>query len=106
MRKIIESYEAQVNIHRRSSAHSRQSALYDENIILEDLRDLRPFKKIVGREFESFENISASPTKSFNSAKFQSWIDRHTKNILLHYPVFESNDEDDQQDGIFDECGQ
>ena len=103
VRKIVESYEAQVNMHRRSSAHSHQSALHDENIILEDLRDLRPFKKIVGREFESFENISASPRKNFNSAKFQSWIDRHTKNILLHYPVFESDDEDDQQDDLL-EC--
>ena len=105
VRKIVESYEGQVNIHRRSSAHSHQAALHDENIILEDLRDLRPFKNIVGREFECFQNISANPTENFNSAKFQSWVDRHTKNILLYYPVFESDDEDDS-DGILDESGQ
>ena len=38
VRKIVESFEAQVNIHRKSSAHSHQSALNDEKIILEDLR--------------------------------------------------------------------
>ena len=106
VRKIVESFEAQVNVRRKSSAHSHQSALNDEKIILEDLRDLRPFKKIIGREFESFQNISPNPTKKFNSAKFQSWIDRHTKNILLYYPAFESDDEDDQQDDIFNESGQ
>ena len=64
------------------------------------------FQKIVFIPIESFRNISPCPTRNFHSANFQSWIERQTKNILLYYPVFESYDEDDQQDGIFDESGQ
>ena len=92
MKKIVESYEDQVNIHRKSSAHSHRSALKDEKIILEDLRELRPFKEVAGRHFESFQVISANPTKKFDRVKFQTWLDRHTKNILLHYPVFDKED--------------
>ena len=96
VRKIVESYEEQVNIHRRSSAHSHRSAIHDENVIFGDLRELRPFKKVVVREFETFKGISTNPTKTFDSAKFQTWINRHTKNILLHYPVLDNNEDDDE----------
>ena len=34
----------------------------------------------------------------FDGAKFQTWIDRHTKNILLRYPVFDSDNENDNED--------
>jgi hypothetical protein len=64
---------------------------------------LRPFKKVIGREFESFPDISANPTKKFDSAKFQTWIKQHTKNILLHYPVF---DNDDDNEDVFDDIEQ
>ena len=101
VKKIVESYEHQVNIHRKSSAHSHRSALKDEKIILEDFRELRPFKEVAGRHFESFQDISADPTKKFDRVKFQTWLDRHTKNMLLHYPVFD-NDEDDED--VFDDA--
>ena len=73
MKKIVESFEQQVNIHRRSSVHSHRSAVNDEKIILGDLRELRPFKKVIGRDFESFQGISADPTKKFNADKFQTY---------------------------------
>jgi hypothetical protein len=109
VKKIVESYEEHVNIHRKSSSHSHKSALNDETVILGDLRDLRPFKNVIGREFESFQDISANPTKKFDSDKFQTWIKRHTKNILLHYPVFDNDDEDDSEDDnedVFDDIEQ
>ena len=109
VKKIVESYEEHVNIHRKSSSRSHKSALNDETVILGDLRDLRPFKNVIGREFESFQDISANPTKKFDSDKFQTWIKRHTKNILLHYPVFDNDDEDDSEDDnedVFDDIEQ
>ena len=71
----------------------------DEKTILEALRELRPFKKTSGRKFESFPGISSNPTESFDNAKFETWIDRHTKNILLHYPLAgdESESDDDNE---------
>ena len=102
VKRIVESFEQQVNIHRRSSVHSHRSAVNDEKIILGDLRELRPFKKVIGRDFESFQGISADPTKKFNADKFQTWLDRHIKNILLHYPVFHNDDDSDDDEDVFD----
>ncbi|CAB3982271.1 Hypothetical predicted protein [Paramuricea clavata] len=112
MKKLIKSMGANKSeqaISRAILSHSHKSALNDDTVILGDLRDLRPFKKVVGREFESFQDISANPTKKFDSAKFQTWIKRHTKNILLHYPVFDNDDEDDSEDDnedVFDDIEQ
>ena len=65
------------------------------------MRELRPFKEVVGRLFESFQDVPANPTEKFDHAKFQTWLDRHTKNILLHYPVFFfGNDEEDVFDDV------
>jgi hypothetical protein len=58
----------------------------DEKIISVDLRSLRPFRE-EGRSFETFVGISHDPTHSLDKVKFEEWIDRHKKNIVLHYPA-------------------
>ncbi len=85
--KIVESFEKQVNLHRRSSTHSHKSSLDDECLILADLRAIRPFEEVEGRSFESFAGMSCDPTQPFDDAKFDQWIARHKHNILMHYPV-------------------
>lgn len=87
--KIVEAFEHQVNIHPKSTAHSHKSATDDEKVISRDIRGLRPFKKEDGRSFESFASISCNPTHSLDKDKFATWINRHKKNILMHYPVSE-----------------
>ena len=82
VKKIVESLDEQASIHRKSATHSHKSAVKDEKTILEDLRELRPFKNTSGRKFESFPGISSNPAESFDNAKFETWIDWHTKNIL------------------------
>lgn len=91
VKQIIEAFDEQTRLHRKSSSHSHQSAANDETIIQADLRDLRPFRKVSGRLFESFQGISSNPTQSFDDAKFQIWTERHRNNILLHCAVW--NDE-------------
>jgi hypothetical protein len=85
--KIVESFEKQINIHRRSSTHSHKSSSDDERLILADLRAVRPFDQEDGRSFESFVGISYDPTDQFDAAKFEQWIAKHKGNILMHYPV-------------------
>ena len=41
VKKIMESFDEQVSIHRKSSTHSHKSVVKDKKIILEDLRELR-----------------------------------------------------------------
>ena len=92
VKKIVEAFEKQVAIHRRSSQHSHRSSDRDEMMILEDLRSLRPFHQVSGRKFDSFEGISHSPT-SFDEEKFVAWIKKHKKNMLMHFPPPEENEE-------------
>ncbi len=57
-----------------------------------DLRSLKPFQKQNGRAFKSLMNISDNPTSSFDQAKFDAWIERHKKNILIHYTTADEPD--------------
>ena len=89
--KIVEAFESQINVHQKPSAHSHKSSAEDERAIIKDLRATRPFKKEDDRMFQSFAGISHEPVHPFDEERFKEWIDRHTKNILMHYPIL--NDE-------------
>ena len=97
VRKIVESFNEQVNIHRKSSAHSHKSSLEDERVILEDLRALRPFQQVEGRSFDSFNDISHDPIHTLDKSKFQKWIARHKKNMLVHHTVLEDDEDSDEE---------
>ena len=85
--EIVEAFEEQVSIHPKSGSHTHKSSADDEKLISRDLRGLRPFKEEEGRSFETFAGISHDPTHSLDKVKFKEWIDRHKKNIVLHYPA-------------------
>ena len=92
--KVVEAFESQVRIIRRSSTHTHKLATANEILILHDLRTLQPFKKD-GQNFESFVGISDNPTHSRDKINFNEWIKKHKKNILLHYPVAGENEQSD-----------
>ena len=89
VKKIVEAFEKQVSLHHKSSSHLHKSSAEDEKMMMADLRNMRPFKQVEGRKFESFIDISHSPTHSLDEQKFVSWIEKHKKNILMHFPVSE-----------------
>jgi hypothetical protein len=95
--KIVEAFESQVNMRQKSSAHSHKSSAEDEHVIIKDLRATRPFRKEDDRLFQSFAGISHEPIHPFDKEKFKEWIDRHTRNILMHYPIL--NDADESTEG-------
>ena len=96
VKKVVESFDKQARIHRRSSSHSHKSLVNDETIVHGDLRQLRPFKPVDGRVFESFKNISYNPTHTFQRERVVAWVEKHKDNILMHFPV--SPDVDDEND--------
>ena len=96
VKKIVEAYEKQVPLRRKSSSHhTHKSSLEDEKMILADLRSLRPFKQVDGRRFESFGDISYNPTSPFDEDAFVTWVNRHKSNIVKHFPVSEHDSEED-----------
>ena len=64
----------------------------DEAVISADCQSLKPLQKQDGRAFESFMNISDNPTSSFDQAKSDAWVERHKKNILIHYTTADDPD--------------
>ena len=88
---VVDAFEKQVSMHRKSSSHSHKSSSQDEKIAVTDLRSLRPFHQVNERKLESFKNISYD----FDEKKFVGWINNHKRNMLLHLPSEENDNEDD-----------
>ena len=84
--KIVEAFESQTNMRPKSSAHSHRSSAEDERVIIKDLRATKPFKKEDDR------------IHSFDKEKFKEWIDRHTRNILMHYPILDDAHESNESE--------
>ena len=101
VKEIVEAFEKQTCMHRKSSSHSHKSSAGDEKVIMEDLRSLRPFKQVNGREFEYFKGISHNPASPLDENEFVSWINRHKNNILKHFPA--SKDSNSDQDSSAEE---
>ena len=97
VRKIIDVFEAQTSIKPKLSAHSHRSATEDEKKMLADLQKLKPFAISAGRYHQTFEGISSDPLENFDEKKFCERLERHQRNIAMHFPS------DDTADDLFDE---
>jgi hypothetical protein len=87
VRKIVDIFEDQTLIKAKSSAHSHKSSTEDEHKILSDLRKVKPFSQIPGRFHKSFVGISSDPLENLDEKKFWEWLQRHQKNIAVHFPT-------------------
>ena len=96
--KIVDSFKEQVKLLNRSSSHTHKSSEDDEKNICRDLRGLMPFKHQDGRSFETFLGISPDPTHLLDANLFKEWLDLHKNNILMHYPVTEDVELDNESD--------
>ena len=104
VRQIVDAFEKQVFIHKKSSSHSHKSSSQDEKIVMKDLRSLRPFHQDNERKLDSFKTITHNPTSSFDEGKFVGWINNHKRNMLLHFPSHENDKEiDSSEDSLEDE---
>ena len=58
----------------RTKKHSEKSACDDELLILEGLRQRKPFHYQPGRFHATFRNVKASMLQHFDGQKFNSWF--------------------------------
>ena len=93
--KIINVFEDQALIKPKSSIHSHKSSSDDEKKISADLKKVKPFSLMPGRSYESFTGVSSNPLEDFNDAKFGEWLQRHQKNIAVHFPTVGDGNIDD-----------
>ena len=71
---VCDRYDSVSNVIVRTHKHSDKSAHGDELILLESLRNIRPFQKTPGRQHTCFPNITASLTDSLNTQYYHEWI--------------------------------
>ena len=98
VRHIVDAFDKQVGRHLQSSSHSHRSSAEDEKQILADLRALRPFQYTAGRLHKSFNGIQPDALINLKEEKFEKWLSRHKKNIVMHFPCQEDEDCDDGND--------
>ena len=79
----------------KRSIHSHKSSSDDEKKISADLKKVKPFSLMPGRSYESFTGVSSNPLEDFNDAKFGEWLQRHQKNIAVHFPTVGDGNIDD-----------
>ena len=100
VRKVVDVFEDQTFMKPKSSAHSHRSATEDEKKVLCDLQKLKPFSLIPGRSHSSFVGISADPLNDLDEKKFEEWLQRHQKNISIHFPTLGDGESSDEENDI------
>jgi hypothetical protein len=61
VQQIVSRFDKNASIHKQSQRHTTRSSDEDENIIIKDLRKLRPFRIVAERSHASFKNMEVSP---------------------------------------------
>ena len=94
---ICHSYDKCSNVTPNSTAHSRKSALGDELCMVQDLKNLQPFKAITGRCHASFSDIKSSPTLSIDWPAFHQWLHKHKRRMATwNAEEADQSDDDDE----------
>ena len=76
-RLILDNFDNNVQLTKQLSTHTHRSSKDDEEIVLRDMRNLRPFQFSKGRKHKAFRNIDADNSKSLNDKEFEVWLSRH-----------------------------
>ena len=75
------SFDKETNIHRVSQMPSEQSSVEDEVMMLQDLRNLRPFRVVSGRYHAHFPDTAISTTANLDVGEQFPWFERHKNQI-------------------------
>lgn len=92
-RHTVENFDCQVNRANHSTSHSHRSSAADEEKMLTDLHELKPFSTTTNRKYDSFSDIMADPLATLNLADFDKWLRKHKRNLLLDAPLVQDEDE-------------
>mgnify|MGYP002804776195 FL=1 len=84
----------------KSSTHSHKASTEDEKKILADLQKLKSFSQTPGRFHKSFVGISSDLLDNLDEEKFCAWLQRHQKNIAVHFPAQDDSGTDDEQEDV------
>lgn len=95
----LHAYDESSNVKPPSTAHAQKSASRDEEIMLGDLRLLKPFKCAPLHElYPSFPEMLKSVREKINLGEFFRWLERHKTQLARGLPVVPENEESESSD--------
>ena len=95
----VHAYDESSNVKPPSTAHSKKSSTRDEEIMLGDLRRLRPFNCIPLHEpHPSFPEMLKSVREKINLGEFYRWLERHKRQLSRGLPVVPENEQSESSD--------
>ena len=83
-RHTVQNFDHQVGKTNPSSSHGHKSSEIDEGILLNDLRELKPFDSIPNRKHDSFQD----------QVDLDKWLRKQKRNLMLDAPLMQ--DEEDE----------
>jgi hypothetical protein len=95
LREIDLNFDNKTGIKVKPSSHSHKSSKDDEQQIITDLMNLKPFSSIEGRKHDAFPDASSNTLAALDKDAFHEWLKRHQKNFLMHAPVEDDVNNDD-----------
>jgi hypothetical protein len=95
LREIVLNFDNKTGIKVKPSSHSHKSSKNDEQQIITDLINLKPFSSIEGRRHDAFPDASSNTLAALDKDAFHEWLKRHQKNLLMHAPVEDDVNNDD-----------
>ena len=79
---ITTNYDKVSSISTQSSRHTTRGSKEDEVNMIKDLRQLRPFQKIPGRNRASFPGIAESPLFDLDMDEYNRWVHKHVRQLI------------------------
>ena len=73
---VTTNFDEESAVYKPSSKHSKAAVAEDEQIMLNDLRQVRPFKYQVGRAHDSFPKAERSVLAELHYSDLHSWMSR------------------------------
>ena len=71
---ISSRYDSATNVLVRTKQHSDRSSRGDELILLESIREVRPFRRTAGRYHNAFPNIRPGTTDGVDRRHYHAWL--------------------------------
>lgn len=75
MKDIAENFDKVTGVIVRSKKHSDKESIHDEQDMIKDIHQLKPFVYQSGRKHDSFPNVTSQMVSLLNTTNFRSWID-------------------------------
>lgn len=82
---ICDAYDSTSNVIVRAKHHKTKTSQDEEEKVIRELRTVRPFQTVIGREYTKFTDILAPCHAKLDQAKYQACLIYHKDTLMFEY---------------------